>query len=163
MGVAQLWLAPTVEGWKHFAREHRIYQQFQHSSNIGKIGILQRVRIEQWWQQKIVNYQFIHRYKFTNRVRYLFIATIPFCSKKKVPSLIVSDEVMIQWGKEIVFNTFDQNRFFFGIKQPLGKSLSMDTGYMLINQQKATGYQYDKNHTFRCFFYYSPSFLRRRL
>jgi hypothetical protein len=163
VGFAQMWVAPSVEGWKHYAQEHRIYQQFQLSSNIGKIVVLQRIRNEQRWQQKMVNDQFIHRYKFTNRVRYLISATIPFCNNAKFPSLVVSDELMIQGGKEIVFNSFDQNRFFLGIKQPIGKSLSMDAGYMLIDQQKATGYQYDKNHTFRCFFYYSPQFRKGHL
>ena len=111
----------------------------------------------------MVNHQFIHQYKFTNRVRYLISATIPFCNNTKLPSLVVSDEIMIQWGKEIVLNTFDQNRIFLGIKQTLGKFLSMDAGYMLIVQQKASGYQYDKNNTFRCFFYYSPNFSKGRL
>ena len=163
VGFAEIWVAPSVEGWQHFAQEHRIYQQFQLNAIIGKTRISQRVTNEQRWQQKIVNDQFIHRYKFTNRVRYLFSATIPFCSKKKSPSLVVSDELMVQWGKEIVLNTFDQNRFFLGIKQPIGKSLSMDAGYMLIDQQKAAGYPYDKNHTFRCFFYYSPQFRKGHL
>jgi hypothetical protein len=163
VGFAQMWVAPSVEGWTQFAQEQRIYQQFQLSSNIGKIGVLQRIRNEQRWQQKMVNDQFTHQYKFTNRVRYLISATIPFCNNAKFPSLVVSDEIMIQWGKEIVFNSFDQNRFFLGIKQPLGKSLSMDIGYMLIDQQKAAGYQYDKNHTFRCFFYYFPQFRKGHL
>jgi hypothetical protein len=163
LGFAQMWVVPSVEGWKQFAQEHRIYQQLQLSSNIGKIGLVHRIRNEQRWQQKMVNDQFIHQYKFTDRVRYLVSANIPFWKNTHYPSLVVSDEIMIQWGKEIVLNTFDQNRIFLGIKQTLGKFLSMDAGYMLIVQQKAAGYQYDKNHTFRCFFYYSPNFSKGHL
>lgn len=160
LGFAEMWVAPSVEGWKQFAQEHRIYQQFQLSTKIGKIGVLQRIRNEQRWQQKMVNDQFIHQYKFTNRVRYLVSANIPFWKNTHYPSLLISDELMIQCGKEIVLNTFDQNRIFFGIKQTLSKSLSMDAGYMMIVQQKSSGYQYDKNHTLRCFFYFTPNWYR---
>ena len=160
LGFAEMWVAPTTQNWHQYAKEHRIYQQFQLSSNIGKIGLVQRIRNEQRWQQKMVNDQFIHRFKLTNRVRYLVSVVIPFWKNTHYPSLVVSDELMIQWGKEIVYNTFDQNRFFLGIKQPLGKSLSMDAGYMMIVQQKASGYQYDKNHTLRCFFYFTPNWNR---
>jgi len=57
-----------------------------------------------------------------------------------------------------VYNTFDQNRVFLCIRQPISRSVSFDLGYMMVYQQRASGYQYNENHTLRCFFYYRPDF-----
>jgi hypothetical protein len=157
-GYAHLWLAPTIRGWKTFADENRLYEQVQLVTKIGRLSMLQRVRNEQRWQEKIINDKATGDNKFTDRVRYLLYFTIPVFKNPKYPSLAVADELCIQFGKEIVYNTFDQNRAYLGIKQRLSKSLSFDLGYMLCLQQKATGNAYDENHTFRCFFYYMPDF-----
>jgi long-subunit fatty acid transport protein len=60
-----------------------------------------------------------------------------------------------------VYNTFDQNRLFLGIKQKISKTLSFDAGYMYLFQQKESGYQYNANKTYRLFFYYTPNFSTR--
>jgi len=161
-GYAQLWAAPAKQGWHHYALEKRVYQQIQISTKVGKIGLLNRLRNEQRWQEKIVNDKSTNQYKFTNRVRYLLSMTIPVFKNPHYPSLVLSDELAIQFGKEVVYNTFDQNRLFVGIRQPVCKALSFDMGYMLLYQQKASGYQYDKNHTFRWFFYYTPDFRQKK-
>ena len=83
---------------------------------------------------------------------------MPVSPNPDVPSLVFSDEVLVQFGEAIVNNTFDQNRLFLGIKKSLKPSLSFDLGYMMVYQQKASGYQYDLNHTFRWFFYYTTDF-----
>jgi hypothetical protein len=62
---------------------------------------------------------------------------------------------LLNFGKDIVYNTMDQNRLFMGIRQNLNHHLSFDFGYMNVYQQKSTGYQYDMNHTIRLFFYYN--------
>lgn len=155
-GYGHLWLSPTTPGLKTIAKENRLYQQIQMNSKAGAINVVQRLRNEERWQQKIADDKFIGDYKFTNRVRYLLSAAIPFSKKNGYPSLVVSDELFIQFGKEVVYNTFDQNRLFIGIKQKLSKDLSFDLGYMQVKQQKASGYQYDVNNTLRCFFYYMP-------
>lgn len=162
VGYGHLWAAPSRPGWHHFANEHRVYQQIQLSTKLGKTSMLNRLRNEQRWQEKIVNDKFIHEYKFTNRIRYLLSVTIPVFKQPNYPALVISDELAIQFGKEVVYNTFEQNRAFIGIKQPLSKTLSFDFGYMLVYQQKASGYQYDKNHTFRLFFYYNTDWRKKK-
>lgn len=161
-GYAQLWLAPANPNWNRFARENRVYQQIQMASKIGKLGLVNRLRNEQRWQQKIVNDKFIDKYKFSDRVRYLLSVTVPVFKNPHYPSLVVSDELLVQFGKEIVYNTFDQNRAFVGIKQSISHELSFDLGYMLVYQQKASGYQYDENNTLRCFLYYAHDFRKKK-
>jgi Protein of unknown function (DUF2490) len=103
-----------------------------------------------------------HTNKFTNRFRYLLTVTIPLSKKPHVPSLLISDEINLQVGKEVLYNTFDQNRAFVGIKETINDHLSFDLGYMLVFQEKANGYQYDFNNTYRCFFYYTPDIRKKK-
>jgi Protein of unknown function (DUF2490) len=161
LGIGKMWVAPSMPNWEHFAEENRIYQQALLTNKLGKVGILQRIRNEQRWIEKIADDKFTGEYKFSNRIRYLLALNIPVFKNPHYPSLSISDELMIQFGKEIVYNTFDQNRLFLGIRQPLLKNLNFDFGYMLGFQQKPTGYQYERIHTLRCFFYYSPD-LRKK-
>lgn len=156
-GYGHMWLAPTNEGWTSYSDENRVYQQVQLNTKYGQVSIVQRIRNEQRWQEKIANDIVTGETRFTNRVRYLISFNIPVFKKKKAPSLIVSDEILIQFGKDVVLNTFDQNRLFIGIKQPINPRWSYDFGYMNIYQQKSSGYQYDMNHTLRLFFYLNTS------
>jgi Protein of unknown function (DUF2490) len=155
LGYGHMWLAPTKEGWTTYANENRIYQQFLYSSKSGKSQFLHRIRNEQRWQQKIVDDEWTGAWKFTNRFRYLFSVTRQVFQKKSMPSLVLADEILLQFGSEVVYNTFEQNRLFIGIRQSINQKLSFDFGYMNVYQQKSTGYQYDMNHTIRLFFYYS--------
>lgn len=162
-GIGKMWVAPTTPNWEHFAEENRIYQQVLLTNKMGKIGMVQRIRNEQRWIEKITNDQFTGDYKFSNRIRYLLAFNIPIFKNPLYPSLSLSDELMVQFGKEIIYNTFDQNRLFLGIRQPISKTLNFDFGYMLGYQQKATGYQYDRIHTLRCFFYYTPDLRKKKI
>jgi hypothetical protein len=152
-GYAHMWLAPTKDGWSTYADENRVYQQAQLLTKVGNVSVLQRLRNEQRWQEKIANDEPTGELRFTDRIRYLASFTIPIFSDKKMPSLVLSDELLIHFGKEVVYNTFDQNRLFVGIRQNINSKLSYDFGYMNVYQQKYTGYQYDMNHTIRLFFY----------
>jgi Protein of unknown function (DUF2490) len=111
----------------------------------------------------MINDSFSGNNKITDRIRYLLSLTFPVFKNKKYPALVVSDELAIQFGKEVVYNTFEQNRLFFGIRQNLCKSISYDLGYMQVMQQKSTGYQYDKNNTFRLFFYFTPDLRKKSM
>ncbi len=162
-GIGKMWVAPTTPNWEHFAEENRIYQQVLLTNKMGKIGMVQRIRNEQRWIEKITNDQFTGDYKFSNRIRYLLAFNILIFKNPRYPSLSLSDELMVQFGKEIIYNTFDQNRLFLGIRQPISKTLNFDFGYMLGYQQKATGYQYDRIHTLRCFFYYTPDLRKKKI
>lgn len=164
-GYANLLLAPAPETITTWSDEHRIYQQLQYVSTIRETTMSLRLRNEQRWKQEVdvAQDKKTGDYKFSNRVRFLLSFTIPVCNNKKIPSLALADEMMLQFGDEVVYNTFDQNRFFIGIKQDLGNNFSVDLGYMHVFQQKASGYRYDSNHTLRVFFYYTPDFRKIKI
>ena len=158
LGYAHNWVAPAREEWHTWTEENRIYQQVQYSTRLGRVGLLHRLRNEQRWRQEVEDDALTGENEFSDRVRYLLSLTIPVSGNLAVPSLVLSDEILIQFGPKVVANTFDQNRLFAGIKKSLSRDWSFDFGYMLVYQQKATGYQYDLNHTLRWFFYYTPDF-----
>jgi hypothetical protein len=156
LGYAHMWHAPACDGCETWAGENRVYQQFQYVTRIGRVTVLQRVRNEQRWKETLVNDVPTGGTTFADRVRFLASFTVPLSKSPKVPSLALADEIAVQFGPDVVLNTFDQNRVFVGVKQALGRSWSFDLGYMLVYQQKARGYQYDLNHTLRWFFYFTP-------
>jgi Protein of unknown function (DUF2490) len=95
--------------------------------------------------------------KYSDRVRYLLSVNVKLSkSNKKIPSLVLSDELMVQFGKQVVYNTFDQNRLFLGIREDIRPDLSLDFGYMRIFQQKALPQVYERHDVLRLFFYWSP-------
>ena len=162
LGYGHMWVAPTTPGWTTVQNENRVYQQGQIISKLGTTSMMQRLRNEQRWQDIIVNDKRTGDKKFTDRIRYLLSFTIPVFKNPYYPAAVISDELCIQFGKEVVYNTFEQNRVFIGIKQKLTRDLSFDLGYMLVTQQKASGYVYDENHTFRWFFYYQPDLRKKK-
>ena len=162
LGYGHMWLHPTTPGWKTVSNENRIYQQVIYTSKFHKTTLLQRFRNEQRWQQKIAGDKLTGEQRFTNRFRYLLSVTVPVFRNDKLPSLCIADEILLHMGKDVVSNTFDQNRFFAGIRQKISNNLSFDTGYMIVYQQKFSGYQYDCNNTFRLFFYYTPALHKKQ-
>lgn len=161
-GYAHLWLATQTENGWDFANQNRIYQQLLWRFVQGKIRYLFRIRNEQRWQESLNYDGSTNKVSFSNRVRFLFSVNIPIFENQYLPSISLADEVLIAFGEDLVYNTFDQNRIFLGIKQRISKNISFDFGYMNVYQQKSSGYQYDSNHTLRLFFYYSPDFRKHK-
>jgi len=161
LGVAHLWQAPPA-GKNTWGNENRIYEQWSGTQKEGITSILNRVRIEQRWRDQLVNDQVVGNKLFTLRIRYLASFEIRPFKNPMIPGVVISDEACIQFGESIVYNTFDQNRVFLGLKQSLSQKLSFDIGYMNIFQQKSTGNQYTSSHDFRLFFYYNVDFRRNR-
>lgn len=150
-GYAHLWLAQS-ENWSAYRNENRVYQQMSLTHAFEKLNTLFRVRNEQRFFNDVKDGQSLDNTFFINRFRLLLSIGIPFKKGGKT-QLLIADEIHLNFGKEVVFNTFDQNRFTIGIKQKLSETWSMDCGYMLVFQQLSTGIDYNLNHTLRLFFY----------
>jgi hypothetical protein len=160
VGYAHLWQAPGEPGWTTWTQEDRVYQQLQYVSGRGRVGLLQRLRVEQRWKDAVADDQLTGEHLFSNRIRYLFSVTAQVSPNRNVPALVISDEIHASFGPQVA-NNFDQNRLFGGIKQRVTGSLSFDLGYMMVYQQKPTGSRHDLNHTLRWYFYYAPDFRRK--
>ena len=95
-------------------------------------------------------------YNFNYRLRYNFSFFIPLKGKElapKTPFISLIDEVFINFGERIVYNTFDQNRFFIGVGYQITSHMNVQTGYMNIFQQEASGNSYWSRHAIRLFLF----------
>lgn len=151
-----MWLANQNGATELFSNENRLHQQVVLNQKLGALQINQRFRIEERWIQKVVNFVPTSEQRYTTRFRYQLSMNIPVSSSKKIPMLSVADELMMQTGKDIIYNNFDQNRLFAGIRQQVSRSLSFDFGYMHVWQQLLSGNKYNRNRTIRLFFYWQP-------
>lgn len=156
-----MWLANKTATTELFVNENRLVQQVQLTQPLGRVQLSQRFRLEERWIQKVVNNELTDSYRYSTRYRYQLGLNIPLSKNKYVPSIALSDELLLQTGKDIVYNNFDQNRLFAGIKQQITPSFAFDFGYMHVWQQRLSGYQYNLNHTVRWFFYWQPDFRKK--
>lgn len=156
-GYAHLWLTKSTGNNNNtFQDENRIYQQIQWRQKVGRVTFVQRIRNEQRWHEVLNDEGSYLRTRFSNRIRFLSSFNIKVFNNPKLPSISIADEVHFHFGKEIIYNTFDQNRIFVGLKVPINKKLKFDIGYMAVYQQLYAGNIYTFSHTFRWFFYYTP-------
>lgn len=152
-GYAHGWAAPTNPEWSTYSDENRFFEQIFFNSKLGNIRVSQRIRNEQRWQEKIVNDKVSDDIRFTNRIRYMANFNIPIFKNPNLPTLVTYDEIMVHFGKEVVYNTFDQNRIFIGFRQNINTKWSYDIGYLNAFQQKYSGSNYEMSHMMRLFIY----------
>ena len=145
--------------------EHRPWQQVQWHTNYGKKKMMQWVRLDERYRRKLLNQSTLaDDYSFNYRIRYNLFYDIPLSAKGIVPktwSFVVNDEVHINFGKQIVNNTFDQNRFYLGFKYQISPHTNFQVGYMNVFIQQPSGNQYRSLHVPRLFYFQNLD-LRRK-
>jgi Protein of unknown function (DUF2490) len=100
--------------------EHRLFEQYLHGYNLGKLSIQNRYRIE---------HRFMHPpdSSFTRqRIRYRVQLSHPLYENW---FLNVTDEVFFNLDEPV----FDQNRLFVGLGYHLNKNISIQTGYLKLH------------------------------
>jgi len=156
-GYARVFLFPG-DNHKNIAQsEHRPWQQLQWHTSFTKTRLMQWIRLEERFRRKIANDSTLAEgYNFNWRLRYNIWYEKPLVKNGISPkslSFIANDELHINFGKEIVNNYFDQNRFFLGMKYQFTKSSNIQFGYMNLFQQLAAGNKYKNIHAARVFFF----------
>lgn len=149
-----LWLYRPQLRDKNFTLEYRFDQQLVVTSSFWKFNVTQRLRADARWRE-VVDGDRTRGRTFSERIRYLYTFRLPISKDASVPQLMFSNEILLQFGKQIVNNPLDQIRLFVGIRHSLGKGIAYDFGYFPIFQQTAAGNVYNLNHIVRLFFYFS--------
>lgn len=133
--------------------EHRPWQQIMWINRYPKLRLQQRLRLEERFRRKLANPDKLgDGYNFNYRVRYNFSLSAPLNKKAFAPhtlSFVFNDEAMLNFGKEIVYNTFDQNRLFVGFNYHVVENGIFQFGYMNTLQQQSSGKQFKNIHTLR--------------
>jgi len=143
-----------AKGVHEVRTEHRPWQQISWNQKFPKLSTLQWIRLEQRFNERM-DPDTRDRYNYNFRVRYNMAFLIPLKGKDmrpKTPFAAIMNEVFLNFGDRIVFNTFDQNRFFAGLGYPFTSHTNVQFGYMHIYQQEASGDNYLATHTLRLSF-----------
>ncbi len=115
--------------------ENRPFQYLLYTTQHKTISISQRFQIEERFIKNLDD----DSNHFNFRFRYRLICTLPIIkiNDNQYPfkvSLDLGDEIFINSGKEITYNTFDQNRLYGGPSLQFHKNLS---AYLYYNYQVA--------------------------
>jgi hypothetical protein len=129
--------------------EHRPWGQLQFTLPAAPTWTLtQRIRYDARFKQNITDGEITPGYGFNHRVRFLF-------SIKKMlhrpegetllPYVVLSNETLLNFGREITYNTFDQNRLSLSFGLQKGK-VQYQLGFMNRFVQSGPA-KYTLNHT----------------
>lgn len=145
---------PVRSGEADLSRsEHRPWAQALFTNPIDESwSTLQRVRYESRFRQKVEDGETVSGYDFNHRIRFMFQVRRDFKewawgeSNSFVPYAVLADEVLLNFGEQIIYNHLDQNRVTAGIGVAHG-GLSFQVGYMNRYSQLPAGDQFVMNHT----------------
>lgn len=145
--------------------EHRLWQQVQWNANSKRIKLSQRIRLEERWRRKIKDMdELANGYYFNFRARYNFLFQVALSKKAFEPgsfSYVLNDELMVNFGKEIVYNSFDQNRFFTGFNYFFNRQTYLQFGYLNVFQQQTSGNKYRVINAARILVFHNLDFRRK--
>lgn len=132
--------------------EYRSFQFFEIEKSIGFVKTELRLRIEQRWNQESTNSELHDSFTFNHRMGYrikgLFPISLPFYRNKLLFGEI-GNETMVNYGKEVELNTFDQSRFYTGILVKWSENYSMQLTFMYLYQQKNNGIDFSEQYIIR--------------
>lgn len=138
--------------------EYRPWQEVGINDKLWKIKIFHRYRLEERINQKVNNDLPINDYVFNFRLRYKLDLRFPLKNETAEGTnvyLLAGNELMINCGKEVGFNFFDQNRTSAGIHFELNDKLGIQFQYLRIWQQLANGLSINNSNVLRFNLYHT--------
>lgn len=139
--------------------EHRPWQQLQWHTRYGRWRMMNWLRLEERYRRRLDSAGELGQgYDFNFRARANFLFLYPLRSAGPQPgslSVVLSNEVMVNFGKKVVLNYFDQNRFFAGLAFHTNAHDNLQFGYMNLFQQLGSGNRYRNLHTLRIFYFHN--------
>ena len=155
-GLGYDWIILFPYGEQPIAQErveHRPYEQFEIKTIIKSISFKYRTRLE----QRLINNS------IRNRIRFRMAGKIPLFqqSKYRWPKLylLLSNEIMLHFGKPAKGHLFDQNRLYAGINISINPSISLSPAYMNQYLVKRDS-RIENNHTLVFMLTHKMSFRR---
>ena len=146
--------------------EYRPWQQIQLLSSFSSKKITQRLRLEERFRKVLLNDSTLApETPFNFRFRYLVLAELPLSKREgllKNISLILSDEIFIHAGKQIVYNYFDQNRITLAFKYKINQGNSLQLEYISLFQQLPSGNKFRNLNILRMVYLQNLDLRKRR-
>lgn len=133
--------------------ELRPQQEFQYAQKSGsRFGLNHRYWLEERLIRKTKGNELARGYNFNFRVRYQLQAEIRIIKKDSPRGELkakVFDEILLNFGKKIVANTFDQNRLGFSLEYGVLDKLGIEVGVFNWFQEQSSGTQYVSRNILR--------------
>lgn len=133
--------------------EHRFWEQVQIKNQLKNVEYISRFRLEQRYVNSINgtpgNYS-EGPTVYSNRFRLMQRFSVPLKGQKiEDKSLYITayDEFFINFGKEVKYNIFDQNRAYIGLGYKLPGVGRLELGYLNQLLMKSDGIRIENNHT----------------
>jgi hypothetical protein len=138
--------------------EYRGQQDITWKKEFENSTLNQRFQIEERFFHNANKQSLLPGTTYNWRFRYRFQADIN-CWKKndKYLKTIVYDEIMINAGRNIIKNTFDQNRIYGAIQYGINKNVALELGYLKSFQKRASGVDYFDRDIIRFTFFHKIS------
>jgi hypothetical protein len=139
-------------------------QLFPQSAATGNRGVKElRWAVQAEYTQKLRRVNFSHRYSVEYRLRDLETEGVyvsnyriryrarfekALTAKKHPVSLILYDEVFLEFGKALQSSpaVFNQNRLYAGFSYEIVKNIKFNLGYMYLVQERPTGAAFDNSN-----------------
>lgn len=146
--------------------ELRPYQELILKNDLGKrLKLQHRYKLEERFfhknnsrQEKLLpGYDFNLRFRYQLQLQY----TLLYIKENSPLRLVLSDELMVNFGEEIVHNSFDQNRFTIGVAYDFTKSFGAEIDYINWFQQRASGKDFYNRHIMRFTLYHTIDLVKK--
>jgi long-subunit fatty acid transport protein len=156
-------LTAGVAWFDHFSgkisrNEFRGWEQLQFNEIYGRLKLSHRLRVEQRLNQYVLNDKVTENYRYNTRYRYQFSVQLPLnrsTLEDKTFYLVLSDEVMINSGPEIIYNYFDQNRAAAGLGYKLNEKFNLSVSWMNDYIQRNQAGVFEGNNVIVINFYHN--------
>nr|WP_315147832.1 DUF2490 domain-containing protein [uncultured Flavobacterium sp.] len=135
--------------------EYRAQQDITWKQALGKILVSNRFQVEERFFHNANKEGLIPGTTFFWRFRYRLQGEYDFWKKEnQYLKAIVYDELMVNGGKNVIKNTFDQNRIYGAFQYGITKNIALELGYLSSFQQRASGVDYFDRDIIRFTFFH---------
>lgn len=138
--------------------EWRPWQELKHTTKFGRLKLIQRLRVEQRFNETVAKDVPTNHYQFNFRFRYRFDLRYPIIKEKETGNnlyALVGNEIMFNAGGPSTYSYFDQDRLFGGLHYEINKKLSLQLLYMHYWQLSSTGSTLSSNEVIRFNIYHT--------
>lgn len=115
--------------------ENRLYEEVSLADKLGRVGLSQRIRLEQRWigARARSGEGPVERWNYQNRIRYQLQAELPLQGATlddKEFYLTAFDELFIGFGQHVGENVFNQNRLSGGLGYQFAANAKLELNYL---------------------------------
>lgn len=115
--------------------EHRLYEDVSLADKLGRVGLSQRIRLEQRWlgTRAASGAGPVERWEYQNRIRYQLEAELPLQGASLDDNefyLTAFDELFIGFGQNVGQNVFNQNRLSGGLGYQFTDNARLELNYL---------------------------------